>query len=334
MSTTVKEQRVNTYLALGVLACVIAVVCVIGILTFHKETEYLQGQVDVTEYRVSSKVPGRIMEFKVHEGQFVKKGDTLAILEAPEVEAKKAQAEAVERAARAQSAKAQHGAQKAQIEGAYEMWQKAIVGVEIAQKSYNRVSNLYADGVVSEQKYDEAKAQYDAAIATEKAAKSQYDLALEGARSEDKQMAAAQVMQARGALAEVNSYIHETVLTAYADGEVTEIFPHVGELVGTGAPIMNIAQMDDLWVTFNVREDCLKDFAMDTEFDGYVPAADTNVRLKVSYMKDLGDYAAWKATKETGQYDLKTFEVRATPLQVSSDLRPGMSVVVKREHRR
>ena len=241
MSTTVKEQRVNTYLALGVLACVIAVVCVIGILTFHKETEYLQGQVDVTEYRVSSKVPGRIMEFKVHEGQFVKKGDTLAILEAPEVEAKKAQAEAVERAARAQSAKAQHGAQKAQIEGAYEMWQKAIVGVEIAQKSYNRVSNLYADGVVSEQKYDEAKAQYDAAIATEKAAKSQYDRALEGARSEDKQMAAAQVMQARGALAEVNSYIHETVLTAYADGEVTEIFPHVGELVGTGAPIMNIA---------------------------------------------------------------------------------------------
>ena len=277
-------------MALGVLACVIAVVCIIGILTFHKETEYLQGQAEVTEYRVSSKVPGRILEYKVHEGQMVRKGDTLAILEAPEVEAKKAQAEAVERAARAQSAKAQHGAQKAQIEGAYEMWQKAIVGVEIAQKSFNRVSNLYADGVVSEQKYDEAKAQYDAALATEKAAKSQYDLALEGARSEDKQMAAAQVMQARGALAEVNSYIHETVLTAYADGEVSEIFPHVGELVGTGAPIMNIAQMDDLWVTFNMREDCLKDYPVDTEFDAYVPAIDSTIRLKVSYMKDLGDY--------------------------------------------
>ena len=334
MSTTLKEQRMNTYLALGVLGGVIAVVCIIGILTFHKETEYLQGQAEVTEYRVSSKVPGRILEYKVHEGQMVRKGDTLAILEAPEVEAKKAQAEAVERAARAQSAKAQHGAQKAQIEGAYEMWQKAIVGVEIAQKSFNRVSNLYADGVVSEQKYDEAKAQYDAALATEKAAKSQYDLALEGARSEDKQMAAAQVMQARGALAEVNSYIHETVLTAYADGEVSEIFPHVGELVGTGAPIMNIAQMDDLWVTFNMREDCLKDYPVDTEFDAYVPAIDSTIRLKVSYMKDLGDYAAWKATKETGQYDLKTFEVRATPLQVSTDVRPGMSVVVKKEHRR
>ena len=264
----------------------------------------------------------------------VRKGDTLAILEAPEVEAKRAQAEAVEQAAIALSDKAQHGARSQQIEGAYEMWQKAKVGVEIAEKSFNRVSNLYQEGVVSEQKYDEVKAQRDAAIATEKAAKSQYNLALAGAQQEDKEMAAAKVLQAQGVVAEVNSYIHETVLTAYSDGEVAEIFPHVGELVGTGAPIMNIAQMDQQWVSFNVREDCLKDFSIDTEFDGYVPAIDRTIRMKVSYMKDLGDYAAWKATKETGQYDLKTFEVRATPLSISRDLRPGMSVVVKREHRR
>jgi HlyD family secretion protein len=214
------------------------------------------------------------------------------------------------------------------------MWQKAKVGVEIAEKSFNRVSNLYQEGVVSEQKYDEVKAQRDAAIATEKAAKSQYNLALAGAQQEDKEMAAAKVLQAQGVVAEVNSYFHETVLTAYSDGEVAEIFPHVGELVGTGAPIMNIAQMDQQWVSFNVREDCLKDFSIGTEFDGYVPAIDRTIRMKVSYMKDLGDYAAWKATKETGQYDLKTFEVRATPLSISRDLRPGMSVVVKREHRR
>lgn len=309
----------------------IIVVCVIGIITFQKETEYIQGQAEVTEYRVSSKVPGRILEYKVREGQMVKKGDTLAILEAPEVEAKKAQAEAVERAARAQSAKAQHGAQKAQIEGAYEMWQKAIVGVDVAQKSFNRVSNLYKDGVVSAQKYDEVKAQYDAAVATEKAAKSQYDLALEGARAEDRQMAAAQVLQAQGAVAEVNSYISETVLTAYADGEVTEIFPHVGELVGTGAPIMNVAMMDDQWASFNVREDDLKQFEIGNEFDAYVPALDRNIRMRVSYMKDIGDFAAWKATKETGQYDLITFEVRATPISVDKDLRPGMSVIVEKE---
>ena len=295
--STIKEQRMNTFLALGVLAGVIAVVCVIGILTFHKETEYVQGQAEVTEYRVSSKVPGRILEFKVQEGQKVHKGDTLAILEAPEVEAKKAQAEAVEQQALALSAKAQAGARSAQ-------------------------------------KYDEVKAQRDAAIATEKAARSQYRLALDGAQEEDKEMAAAKVLQAQGAVAEVNSYIHETFLTAYADGEVTEIFPHLGELVGTGAPIMNIAQMDDQWASFNVREDYLKDFYIGSEFDAYVPAIDRTVRMKVSYMKDIGDFAAWKATKETGQYDLKTFEVRATPLSATGDLRPGMSVIVKKEHRR
>lgn len=334
MATTLKEQRINTYLALGVLGGVIVVVCIIGILTFHKETEYFQGQAEVTEYRVSSKVPGRIMEYRVHEGQMVRKGDTLAILEAPEVEAKKAQAEAVEQAAIALSDKAQHGARSQQIEGAYEMWQKSKVGVDIAEKSFSRISNLYQDGVVSEQKYDEVKAQRDAAIATEKAARSQYNLALAGAQEEDKEMAAAKVLQAQGVVAEVNSYINETVLTAYSDGEVSEIFPHVGELVGTGAPIMNIAQMDQQWVSFNVREDCLKDFSIGTEFDGYVPAIDRTIRMKVNYMKDLGDYAAWKATKETGQYDLKTFEVRATPLSVSNDLRPGMSVVVKRKYRK
>ena len=332
--STLKEQRVNTYLALGVLACVITVVCVIGIITFHKETEYIQGQAEATEYRVSSKVPGRILEYKVQAGQKVHKGDTLAILEAPEVEAKKAQVEALEQAAVALSDKAQHGARKQQIEGAYEMWQKAKVGVDVMEKSFNRISNLYQDGVVSAQKYDEVKAQYDAAIATEKAARSQYHLALEGAQEEDKEMAAAKVLQAQGAVAEVNSYINETVLTAYADGEVTEIFPHIGELVGTGAPIMNVAMMDQQWASFNVREDELRQFEIGREFDAYVPALDRSIRMKVSYMKDIGDFAAWKATKETGQYDLKTFEVRATPLSVTSDLRPGMSVIVEKERKK
>ncbi len=322
----------NTYLALGVLIGVIAVVCVIGIITFNKETEYLQGQAEVTEYRVSSMVPGRIMEYRVKAGDHVRKGDTLAILESPQVEAKKAQAEAVEQQALALSAKAKAGARSQQIDAAYEMWQKAKVGVDIAEKSFNRVSNLYQEGVVSAQKYDEVKAQLDAAIATEKAAESQYKLALSGAQKEDKEMAAAKVLQAQGAVAEVNSYIDETVLTAYADGEVTEIFPHVGELVGTGAPIMNVAQMDDQWATFNMREDILKDYPVGTEFDAYIPALDRSIRMKINYMKDVGDFAAWKATKETGQYDLKTFEVRATPLAVESDLRPGMSVIVKKEH--
>ena len=326
---TEKTQRINTFIALAVLGIVIATVCVIGSITYGRTSEIMQGQMEVTEYRVSSKVPGRILEFRVKEGQKVKAGDTLAIIEAPEVMAKKAQAEAVKSAAQALNDKAEGGAREEQIQGAYELWQKSIVNRDIWEKSFKRVSNLYKEGVVSEQKYDETKAQYDAAVATEKAAKSRYDMAVKGAQKEDKEMAAAKVAQAKGAVAEVDSYIHETILLAYADGEVTDIFPHIGELVGTGAPIMNIAMMDDMWATFNVREDHLRKLPIGSRFTAEIPAIGASVIMEVNYMKDRGDYAAWKATKQTGQYDLKTFEVRAVPMAEVEGLRPGMTVIYR-----
>ncbi len=327
--TTVRQQKLNTFVALAVLACIIAAVCIIGILTFGKTDEIIQGQAEVSEYRVSSKISGRILEFRVHEGQKIKAGDTLAIIEAPEVEAKMAQAQAVRTAAEAQNIKAEKGAREEQIQAAYEMWQKAKTGREITEKSYNRINNLYKEGVVSEQKHDEIRAQLDAAIATEKAAEAQYTMAKNGTQEEDKEMAAAQVKQAEGVVAEVTSYVNETILTAYADGEITEIYPHVGELVGTGAPIMSVAIMTDVWATFNVREDYLTKMQIGTEFEAYIPALDTTAIMKINYMKDLGDYAAWKATKQTGQYDLKTFEVRATPKKTIKNLRPGMTVLYK-----
>ena len=326
---TDRQQNITTILALTVLGCVLAIVCAIGIFTFGKNDEILQGQAEAAEYRVSSKIPGRILEFRVHEGQKVKAGDTLAIIEAPEVEAKKAQAEAVKTAAEAQNTKAEKGARKEQIQAAYEMWQKAKTGREIMEKSYTRISNLYKEGVVSEQKYDEIKAQYDAAVSTENAARAQYTMAVKGAQEEDKEMAAAQVKQAEGVVAEVDSYISETILTAYADGEITEIYPHVGELIGTGAPIMSVAIMNDMWATFNVREDYLTKMPIGTEIQAYIPALDTTATMKVDYMKDMGDFAAWKATKQTGQYDLKTFEVRATAKSDIKGLRPGMTVLYK-----
>ena len=326
-----KTQRMNIVLSLIAFIAVVVIVCVVGIYTFnHREPEIVQGQAEASEYRVSSKVPGRVLKILVHEGQAVKAGDTLAILDTPDIDAKLAQAEAVRSAATAQNAKAQKGAREEEIQGAYEIWQKAKAGLEIYEKSYRRVENLFSQGVVSEQKRDEAKAQYDAALATEKAAKSQYDMAVNGAEKEVKEMAAAQMRQAEGVVAEVNSYIEETVLTASIDGEVSEIFPMVGELVGTGAPIMNIAVMDEMWVSFNVREDLLQDLTMGAVREAYVPALDMKVPVKVTYMRDLGSYAAWKATKVNGQYDLKTFEVRAVPEERVKNLRPGMTVIIDR----
>ena len=316
--------------AIFILAGVLVAVVVFSMYAFREEKESIQGQADVTEYRVSSKVPARIREFRVKEGQYVHVGDTLALLEAPDVEAKLSQAQAAESAAAAQNRKAEKGARQEQIAAAYEMWQKSRAGVDIAEKSYARVKKLYEEGVMTAQKLDEVTARRDAAIATERAAKSQYDMARNGAEREDKDAARALVSRAQGAVSEVNSYIKETVLLATHDGEVTEIFPQVGELVGSGAPIMNVALMQDMWVSFNVREDHLSGFAMGRVFAATVPAlGGREVKLRVYYMKDLGSYAAWKATKTTGQYDMKTFEVKASPVGKIDGLRPGMSVLLK-----
>lgn len=327
------KQQKKSVVAL-VFAAVILAVMVIAIvvgLCLPDRAEVIQGEVETTDYRVSSKVPGRVLEIRVQEGDLVHKGDTLAILEAPEVSAKYEQANALVEAAEALDQKAHNGAQKEQIQGAYEMWQKAKAGLEVAEKSYRRVANLYDKGVVSEQKRDEVKAQYEAMVATEKAAQAQYEMAKNGARVEDKKAAGAKVKQAKGAVSEVTSYIHETVLLAMADGEVTEIFPELGELVGSGAPIMNVAMTGNVWFTFNVREDYLPGLTVGTELDAYVPAYDQTIRVRISRIKNVGNFAIWKATKSSGGYDLKMFEVRAVPADGAQldNVRSGMTVILK-----
>lgn len=325
-----KRKAPNYIPALLLIVAVVVLSAVCGFYAFRPEKDIIQGEVEVTEYRVSSKVPGRVAKILVEEGQKVKAGDLLAVLEAPDVAAKLTQAEGAEAAAAAQSRKAQKGAREEQIQGAYELWQKAIAGRQVMEKSYARVKRLHDEGVATAQKLDEVVAQRDAAIATERAAKSQYDLAKNGAQLEDKQAAAAVVQRAEGAIREVRSYLKETVLRASLDGEVTDIFPSLGELVGTGAPVMNVALMDKVWVAFNVREDHLSQIKMNAVVDAVVPAlGDKAVRLRITNIKDMGTYAAWKATKTTGQYDMKTFQVKATPVGKVEGLRPGMSVLLK-----
>lgn len=325
-----KYQRSNMLLAFITLLGVVALVALAGFFLLREGDVVMQGQAEATEYRVSGKVPGRILELRVTEGQRVKKGDTLAILDTPDVTAKLEQAVAAKAAAAAQSRKAMKGARGEQIEGAYELWQKALAGVTIMEKSFTRVNNLYVKGVMSAQKKDEAEAHYKAAVATAKAAESQYRMAVNGAEREDKQAAQSLVDRAQGAVAEVESYLKEGVLLAPADGEIAEIFPERGELVGSGAPVMTVADLSAMWVTFNVREDLLKELKKDALVEAKVPALDNRkVTLKVTYLKDLGSYAAWKATKMTGTYDARTFEVRATPVTPVEGLVPGMSVLIE-----
>ena len=326
-----KQQHKSVMLALAVLVLAVVTVGAIGYFTIGTEEEVIQGQIDVEEYRVSSKVPSRILELRVKEGDYVHVGDTLAILDAPEVEAKAVQAESAESAAAALSNMTKAGARKEQIQGAYELWQQAKAGLEISKKSYERVQRLFDEGVLSEQKRDEAYANYKALEAQEKAAKSQYDMAVNGARTEEKIAAAAQVNRAKGAVEEVSSYIRETVQTAQMEGEVATIYPKVGELIGSGSPIMTISLMNDVWGTCNVREDQLNGMKKGDTFTAFVPAFNKEIKMRVTSIKDQGSYATWKATKSNGQYDLKTFEVKARPIEKFDGLRPGMSVVIKKK---
>ncbi|MCH3994176.1 MAG: efflux RND transporter periplasmic adaptor subunit [Prevotella sp.] len=326
-----KSQHNNIMLAALGFTLVVVVVGIIGFFTFGKQDDIIQGEVEVSEYRVSSKLPGRIIELRVKEGDYVHVGDTLAVLQVPEVSAQKQVAEATGQATQAMQDLTDAGARKQQIEAAYQGLQAAVSARTIAQKTYSRMQNLYNEGVIAGQKRDEALAAYQATKAQVKGAQAQYDLAKSGARSQEKQIAAHNTQAAQYAVKVVNSLLKETVQISTVEGEVSDVYPEVGELVTMGSPIMSINIMDDLWGDFNVREDHLKHLNLGQTFTAYVPAFDKYIKMRVYYIKDEGSYATWKATKTTGQYDLKTFEVKARPITQLEGLRPGMSLIIKKK---
>ncbi len=331
MKTETSENARNLRVALVGLIVIVIVLFVIGWIAYKPEPVVIQGSAEVNEVRVSGKVPGRIYKLLAEEGQTVQAGDTLVLIDSPEIAAKLAQATAAENAALAQDRKANKGARAEVIQGAMEMWKKAEVGEDIAKKSFDRVQRLFEKGVVTAQKRDEAEAQYQAAVAQAAAAKSQYDMAKNGAEAEDKAAALALVNRAQGAVQEVEAYMKETALTAPISGEISEIFPKTGELVGTGAPIMNIVNLSDIWFSFNVREDLLGEMKMGSEITVKIPALNNReAKLQITYIKALASYATWKATKTTGEFDAKTFEVRAKPIEKVEDLRPGMTAIMIR----
>ncbi len=324
-----KKENRRLMLAMGGVVFAVAVLAIIGFLFINKPAEILQGQAEATSVRVSGKLPGRIMEFYVTEGQMVHKGDTLVHIHSSLAEAKMEQARSMEDAASALNKKVDSGTRPQIVQSALEVWKQAQAAEEIAAKTNKRMEALYADGVISAQKRDEAQAAYQAATAASAAARSQYELAKIGPQSEDRTQSAAMVGVARGGVAEVQAVLEDQYLTAPCDGQIDVIFPHVGELVSLGAPIMNVLRIDDKWVTFNVREDQLKNFTMDKVFKVYIPALDKEAKVKIYYVRDMGAYATWHATKTTGDWDSKTFEVKARPEEQLPDLRPGMTVIYK-----
>ena len=290
----------------------------------HKQPLVLQGEAEATEIRISGKLPGRIDTFLVQEGDWVRQGDTLVVINSPEVHAKFQQVNALE-----QNKKIDAGTRRQIVATALQLWNKTKSDLSLAKITYNRILTLYKDSVVTSQRKDEVEAMYKAALAAERAAYEQYQMAVDGAQTEDKASAASMVDAARSTVDEVSALLVDARLTAPEDGQIATIFPKRGELVAPGTPIMNLVVMNDVHVVLNVREDLMPQFKMGETFVADVPAIDKkNIEFKIYYISPLGSFATWKSTKQVGSYDLRTFEIHARPTQKIKDLRPGMSVLL------
>lgn len=324
----VRDESKILLISLCVIILVVVILAVVGFLLIDKPKEVIQGQVEATAIKISGKLPGRVEVFYVREGDSVKEGDTLVHIHSSVVEAKLQQAQAMTTAAKAQNRKVDAGARTQIIQSVRDLWLQAQAAREIAQKTYNRMESLYAQGVVSAQKRDEAQAAYKAAQAAEDAAWNQYNLAQSGAQQEDKQSSAAMVTAAQGGEKEVEAILQDQYLLSPCNGIVDEIYPQQGELVALGAPIMSVLRGDDRWITFNVREELLRDLPLGKEIDVVIPAlGEMETKAQVYYVRDMGDYAVWRATKATGEWDSRTFKIKARPLEQLPNLRPGMSVI-------
>lgn len=289
----------------------------------------VQGQVEATQFKVASKLIGRIDSMPVHKGQEIKKGDLLFTINSPEVKAKYQQALAAKIAAEAQKDKANNGARNEDIQAAYNTYIKAQAASDFAEKTFKRIENLYKDGVVPAQKRDEVETKMKAAQQTAKAAKAIWTKAKNGARIEDKAAAGALVERAQGVIQEVNSYMGEMNITAPSDGEVANIIAEKGELVPAGYPVVTLADLKDIWVTFNIKEDLLAQVRKGTILPAHFPGlGNQKVDLKITYIHALGEFATWNATKTSGDFDMRTFEVHAVPTNPVEGLRPGMSALV------
>lgn len=325
-----KSTSRTLLISLAVVVLVVAAVAVAGFLFMNKPDEFIEGQAEGTTVRISGKLPGRIVEFYVQEGDTVHAGDTLVCIHSAVVEAQLTQAEAMQEVAQAQNRKVDAGTRRQIIQSAYDLWQQAKAAVGITKKTYDRMERLYGEGVMSEQKRDEAKAAYDAAVAAAAAAESQYHLAVAGAQKEDKESTAAMVSAAHGGVEQVQAVLDDAYLVAPFDGTIDQIYPEVGELVAMGAPVMNLLRNDKRWITFNVREELLSDLTIGKKIKVMVPALNKKeIEVEVYFVRDMGTYATWRSTKATGEWDSRTFQIKARPTAEVEGLRPGMSVIYR-----
>ena len=284
-----------------VILIVTVVVSIIGMLLMSRQPMVLQGQIEATEIRISGKLPGRIDSFLVEEGEWVKAGDTLVVINSPTIEAKYRQVNALEQVAQEQNKKIDAGTRRQIIATARQLWNKTQSDLTLAQPTYRRVLTLYKDSVVTEQRKDEVEAMYKAAQAAERAAYQQYQMAVDGAQSEDRTAARSLVDAARSTVDEVSALLVDSKLIAPEDGQIATIFPKRGELVAPGTPIMNLIVMNDVHAVLNIREDLMPQFKIGGTFKADVPALDKkDIEFSIYYISPLSSFDTWKSPSKQG----------------------------------
>lgn len=324
-------RYLKTILIVAVLAGLVAWLSYSFWLAYRPQPPRLQGQIEAQQYNISSKVAGRVNQVLVRKGDQVQKGQLIFTLLSPEIDAKLAQAVAGKDAAEAVAEGVNIGARKQQIEAARDKWQQARAAADLMEKTFQRIDNLFRDGVVAEQKRDEAYTQLESAKHAANGAYQMFQLAEEGARSEEKQAAAGKVRMAAGAVAEVEVYEAETRTLSWHDGEVTQILLQSGELAPQGFPVVAIMDMSDAWAVFHVREDRLAEFPQGHEFTVTIPAlGNSRHQFRVSHVAVMGDFATWRATNGDKGFDMRSFEVEARPIRAIDGLRAGMSILVEK----
>ncbi len=329
MTNTTLQNRKP--LLIGAAVCAVAAVAVGVWLAKHPAKEPLYGMMQAKTVDVAAKVTGRVEALKVREGDNVTADQLLLVLDIPEVEAKLKEVRALQEAAAAKSSLVDEGARPQEIRAAKAQMQRAQAGAQLATKTYNRVRSLYKDGLVSKQKFDEALAQKQSADQMLVMAREQYDIAVTGARAQEKTAASALSQQAAGGVEQVQTIVDEKNVTAPLAAEVSRIFVEEGEIAAAGVALVSLVDLTDQWVVFNVREDAMPEIKKGTQLKAEIPALGRkDVAFEVYFINARGEYATWRATRQSTGFDLKTFEVRARPVSAVPDLRPGMSVIVHR----
>jgi HlyD family secretion protein len=310
--------------ALAVLAFV-----VIGLfLAARPAPPQVQGMVEAETFTVATKAPARVEKMLASAGDRVVQGQVLATLSSPEITAADQQAAAALQGAKAVQELSRVGARPEDIRSLESIWRSAQAAAQLAAQTARRAENLFAAGVISAQRRDEAVAARAATAAQSEAARQQYLKAVAGPRSEEKTIADSQVAAARAGVGQMAALQAETRLIAPAAGEIAERFSNPGELVLIGVPVFTVVDLDHAWVAFNLREDQFNGLKIGHTVRGDIPALNRKgVAFRVSFISPQGDFATWRATRQSRGYDVRSFEIHAKPVAPVEGLRPGMSVL-------